>query len=173
MWCGRCAYYFSLAVHVDYVMAAPVGVVIVTSGHRIAVPADLSGSLDPLSPYRFTPSFVGPHGKMPEGKFSAWWGLATPGPRIDIPHKDEAGRKGGCSRKGRKASLVQSFRYIINKIRAAFGLPVTHYHHKPEWGRKHYRLKLKEDGSRVIEEVDTPPSKSFFTRFNHAMKSLR
>jgi len=159
-----------LAVHVDYAMAAPVGVVIVTSGRRIAVPVDMNGSVAPLSSY---PSFVGPLGKMPEGKFSAWWGLTTPGPRIDVhPHKDEAGHKGGCSRKSRKASLVQSFRYIINKIRAAFGLPVTHYHHKPEWGRKHYRLKLKEDGSRVIEEVDTLSSQPFSTRFKHAMRSL-
>src|ERR1700733_3686655 len=145
MWCERCAYYFSLAVHVDYAMAAPVGVVIVTSGRRIAVPADVSGAVDPLSPYRFSPSFIGPHGKMPEGKFSAWWGLGNPGPRIDVhPHKNEAGRKGGCSRKGAKASLVQSFRHIINKIRAALGLPVTHYRHVPhvpEWrSGKHYRL---------------------------------
>jgi len=157
-----------LAANIDYALAAPVGVIIVSSGRRITVPADASGSVDPLSAYRFSPSSVGPHGKMPEGKFSAWWGLATPGPRIDVhPHKGGA----GCG--GRKASPVQSFRHIIDKVRAALGLPVAQYHGLPEWGTgKRYRLKVKADGSRHIEEVDTPPFKSFFTRFEHAMRGL-
>jgi hypothetical protein len=166
-----------LAFHVDYAMAAPMGVIVVTPGPRIAIPAglaDADGAVDQLSPYRISPSFVRPHGKLSEGESSAWWGAMAPGPPMGVHHQMNKGaQKGGCGRKGRKASLVHSFHHIISKLRASLGFPVIYDHHESGWGKgKHYRLKVKEDGSRVIEEVHATSPESFFTRFEHAMRSL-
>jgi hypothetical protein len=153
------------------------GVIVVTSGRRVAIPAvaaGVNGAVDPLSPYRFSPEFVPPHGKMPEGEFSAWWNPMMPGPRIGLHSpKDQAVPKVGCGRKGgRKASLAHSFRHIMNKLRAALGLPVIHHHHNSNLQKaKHYRLKVTENG--FVEQVDASSSKSFFTRFERAMRSLR
>lgn len=148
------------------------GVIVVTSGSRLAIPAgaaDANDAVDPLAPYRFSPKFVAPHGEMPKGELSAWWNPTMPGPRIDL-HPQKTGLKVGCGHKGRKASVAHSFRHIVNKLRAALGLPIAnHYDNSELPNTRRYRLKFAEDGSRVVE-VDTP---SFFTRFEYAMRSLR
>jgi len=162
----------ALAAHVDHAVAAPMGVIVVASDRHLAIPMPnipVDGD-DPLRPYRIAPQILRPFPKIPEGGPSAWSNVMMPGPQINVTPMETTRKH--CGLLGRNGSLARSFHYITNKLRAALGFPVIHHYRAPEWHKKHYRLKLKEDGTRVVEEVREPSPESFFTRFEHAMRSL-
>ena len=142
------------------------GLIVVTSGSRVMTPVLPSGPFIPYHP----PPFI-PYDKTLESEISPWQDLTMPFPHMgSVPQIKGAPRKGGCGR-GRRTSLAHLFLSIMNKLRTAIGLPAIHHNHKPEWGNGvRYRLKVNQDGSRVIEEIGT---QSFFTRFEYAMRSLR
>jgi len=154
-----------IVVRVDYAVAAPMGVIVVASGPRLALPMPNPPVNDDLRPYRFAPEFVRPHGKMPEGEFSAWADLMMPGPQINVHPQLEPPNPKDCSR---KAALAHSFHYAMNKLRAIFGLPVIHHHHNVELQRV---TQVDNNRPQVIEEVHAS-FESFFARFERAMRSL-
>lgn len=183
---------------------------------------DPKNVMDRLRPWRLSPDFVRPT-HLPDGDLGkghiAW---LTPGvqmpPHADAlteeentfhilphPHPQKPNfRKGGCTKgqanhmadKGFKHAMEHKMHRIMNKFRAALGLPVIKYHgvhlhaHGGEDSPVHAHHHEHHDGARVHhhpkETGDYTPfmselkmttvddeSEPFLTRFSIAMHSLR
>lgn len=83
---------------------------------------------------------------------------------------------GGCVKQGKghkfKKMMAHRMHHLMNKFRAALGLPLIEYHHNHHHDGGMMRHRLRPSKESAIK-VASDEKQSFFIRFEHAMRSLR
>lgn len=167
----------------SYVAAAPMGVIIV-SGPGPTFDRDS----DALRPYRLTNEFRRPPPSAVEiHEMPVVWGM--PGPRIQVHPATENGEKHkACGlRKGKgitmecDAAVACRMRVMMNKLRAALGLPLVEYHHRvsltdgapvPGSALRHHHHQHQQNGEHIVFGVPAQKKEPFDIRLGRALNAL-
>lgn len=148
------------------------------------------GNPDALRPYRLTNEFRRPPPAVAVHEMPVVWGI--PGPRIQVhPATTENGEKHkACGlRKGkgmitmdRDAAMARRMRAMMNKLRAALGLPLVEYHHRasltdgappvPGSALRHHHHQHQQNGEHIVFGVPAQKKEPFDVRLGRALNAL-